>query len=683
MLGRDVFKLEMVLVILKRLSLAGRSLAVALLLGVALVGCGSSAKPSDGGKVTPVPTTAPTLEPTAAPTLEPTMLPSNEPTVEPSGTPTRPATAPAGGVVLIDGAPTAASFWGGNSEVEGEPVATRSVVVADHSEFTEATRISVQSPTGEFWNGQLSFNINAAVAENDVVLIHLYIRSIENSYESGNSFTTVFIENDTYDKYINREISAASEWQEYYLPVTITAAESLGNIALKFGVGAGDRAQVFEVGGVELLSYGSTYTAAQLPMTQPTYEGRELDAEWRAEAEARIEQYRKGDFALTILDASGAPVASQAVAVEFQRHRYHFGSVTVGNILMGDSADSATYRSKVVEMFNQSGPENDLKWGPWAGEWGASFNKTTTLAALQWLRDQGLYTRGHVMVWPSKRNLPELMQEYLPDDPANADPAAKQVVLDHIDDIASATLDYVDEWDVVNEPYDNHYLMDAFGNGVMLDWFSRARTNMPGHGLFINDYSILSAGGRNAAHQQHYEDTIRYLVENEAPITGIGLQSHFGESPTSIAKVYSLLERYSSAFPALDIRATELDINTDDEALQADYTRDFLTIFFSHPSTVGVQLWGFWANAHWLPKAAMYTSDWQLRPNGEAWKELIYSTWWNDFGLVTDTEGRVAARGFYGDYKATVMIDGTATEFEFNLSPNATNEFSFSLATSN
>ena len=51
-------------------------------------------------------------------------------------------------------------------------------------------------------------------------------------------------------------------------------------------------------------------------------------------------------------------------------------------------------------------------------------------------------------------------------------------------------------------------------------------------------------------------------------------------------------------------RSVEADLNNwkaERKVMQADYTRDFLILAFSHPSVVGVQLWGFWENAHWIP----------------------------------------------------------------------------------
>lgn len=587
-----------------------------------------------------------------------------------------PTAAPEGGVSVINTNPAQAGFWAGDNE---GAIASRQLVSVEHSDFSQATRIAVTNPGSEFWNGQLQFPSTTSIAANDVVLVHFYMRSVANTYETGNSFVTAFLEDNTsYAKFFTREVTAAADWEEYFIPVVVTTTQAVGNLSLKFGFGSGDRPQTFDIAGVELLNYGN-YDISRLPQTRSTYDGRAEDASWRAAANARIEQHRKGDFVIRVVDANDNPLEGAAVAVEFDKHAYHFGSVTVGHILMDQSsADAEIYRQKVLELFNQSGPENDLKWAPWAGEWGSNYSKTNTLGGLQWLRDHGFYTRGHVMVWPSKRNLPNLIQDYLPeDDPENADPAAKQLVLDHISDIGTATSDYVDEWDVLNEPYDNHYLMDAFGKQVMVDWFNQARIALPAHGLYLNDYAILSAGGRNTAHQNHFEETLRYLLNEGAPVTGMGMQSHFGDSPTGIARVYEIVEQFHTEFPSLSIRSTEFDVTTEDEALQADYTRDFVTIFFSHPATVGVQLWGFWAGAHHSETAAMYTLDWQEKPAAAAWKNLIFNTWWNDFNGTTSSAGQYADRGFYGEYTVRVTHNGETRSYEMELLPGGDTQFNY------
>jgi hypothetical protein len=106
-----------------------------------------------------------------------------------------------------------------------------------------------------------------------------------------------------------------------------------------------------------------------------------------------------------------------------------------------------------------------------------------------------------------------------------------------------------------------------------------------------------------------------------------------------------------------------------DEELQADFTRDFLILSFSHPSVVGVQHWGFWENAHWRPPAAMYRADWSEKPNARIYKDLVLKQWRTDLSGKTDTAGRFAQRGFHGDYVITIEAGGRRIEKNFSLAP--------------
>jgi GH35 family endo-1,4-beta-xylanase len=582
-------------------------------------------------------------------------------------------TVPEGGTFILSADTlSSATFWEGNGS---QPVGSRSIVNVDHQQFSQALEVDITNPSGVTWNGNISIGLTEDVKVGDNLLLHLYFRTMASQYETGTGFTRVLLQGPEpeYLKLISRNINSANEWEEFFIPATVTQDFAQGELTLMFELGAGDKPQRFQLAGIELYNYQQTLAYADLPMTEATYGGRDEDATWRAEAETRIEQYRKSDFTLTLQTPNGDKIADADINITMRKHTYHFGSAVVSSMLVGEGSDEQIYQQKVLELFNQAGPENDLKWAPWIGEWGSSFNQETTLSGLQWLKDNEFYTRGHVLVWPSQRNLPDAMQQYLPDDPANADPQALVEVNNHIDDIASRTASLLDEWDVLNEPYDNHYLMDAFGDQIMLDWFARARQNLPDQKLYINDYSILSSGGSDAAHQQHYQDTIEYLTTQSAPIDGIGLQSHFNDILTDIPKVYSIIERFHQAFPNVDIRSTEFDVSTLDEQLQADYTRDFLTIFFSHPATVGVQLWGFWAGRHWYPEAALYDLDWREKPNAAAWKSLVFDIWHSEFAAKTSTEGTFSGRGFYGEYDVTFSYQDEQQTLTFMVEKDAEN----------
>src|SRR3954454_14510561 len=126
------------------------------------------------------------------------------------------------------------------------------------------------------------------------------------------------------------------------------------------------------------------------------------------------------------------------------------------------------------------------------------------------MRDRGMRIRGHVLVLPGWSHLPASVTRLrgTPDAATTIPP----LVLAHIDDLTQRTAPYMSEWDVINEPYANHDLMDLAGNGIMVDWFVRAREHLPEAGLVLNDYDILSGHGAHHAHQDHFEATARFLM---------------------------------------------------------------------------------------------------------------------------------------------------------------------------
>lgn len=577
---------------------------------------------------------------------------------------------PSGGTSLIDVADLAihGDFWSGSNG--GLPIASRTTVPVTGQSFTQAARINVERPDGQFFSTGILARNNRAVEAGDVVLMHFFLRAIETTDESGSVFVEAYAEGPDFAKSMSHQASAATEWVEYFLPFEVIQDYPVGQLSLVFGLGSGNRPSVFEIGGAEVIWYGKSRTLEEMPRTSFNYDGRASNAPWRAQAAARIEQYRKADYAIRVVDSDGRPMSGATVRVKLRRHAFEFGTAVVASRIMDRSSDdSAKYRETLLKVFNAASPENDLKWPALDGEWGPDFNLPQTLEALHWLRIHDFSLRGHVLVWPSRRNLPESIHPLL----AARDPSVPDRVRSHITEVVTATNEVLEEWDVLNEPYDNHDLMDIYGEDEMASWFDTARAAHPQAKLYINDYGILSGGGLNTAHQDHYEQTIRTLVESGAPIDGIGMQGHFSASPTGIPKVWSILERFANAFPGLSIRITEFDVGTDDEDLQGDYTRDFLTLAFSHPAVVGFQLWGFWDGAIWREQTGLYRRDWSEKPNGAAFRQLIHEVWQTDHTRTSGGDGRVSGRGFLGRYEATVTVGGRTLTQTFQLPAEGVN----------
>lgn len=404
----------------------------------------------------------------------------------------------------------------------------------------------------------------------------------------------------------------------------------------------------------------------------PLYPGAEPDAPWRAEAAARIESHRKADLAVSVVDRTGAPVPGATVEVEMQQHAFQFGSAVQAFRLRNNAAQHALYKAKVAELFNVATLENNLKWPPWEGEWGGNFTQGGAVAALDWLNAQGIDGRGHVMVWPGETNLPADIKQMLSD--GDLSPSEQQTVRNriaaHIASLGAATAGKVTAWDVVNETRTNNDLMRELSEGdqAMVDWFGLADTAAPDADLYMNDFGILNSWGQAAVNNRNqYYDTIEQLKNAGAKIDGVGFQGHFsGDDITPPEQILEIFDRFDEL--GLEMQITEFDMNTTDEALQAQYMADVMTAAFSHEGLNAFILWGFWENAHWRPEAALYRSDWSIKPNGEAYLDLLFDQWWTDEEATADDQGEASVRGFKGEYQVTATAGAESDTVNVTLS---------------
>jgi GH35 family endo-1,4-beta-xylanase len=198
--------------------------------------------------------------------------------------------------------------------------------------------------------------------------------------------------------------------------------------------------------------------------------------------------------------------------------------------------------------------------------------------------------------------------------------------------------------------------LDILGNEVMVDWFKSAHAADPQAKLFINDYAILAGGGGTTPHRDHYEKTIRLLIDKGAPLDGIGMQGHFATSLTAPEDLLKILDRFAQFKKTIWV--TEYDIVLGDEALAGDYTRDFYTTLFSHPAVGGIVMWGFWDGSHWKNNAPLYRRDWSEKPAAGAYRDLVKKQWHTEQTLSSDAKGTVSLSGFLGAYEIVVTTKG-------------------------
>jgi hypothetical protein len=93
-----------------------------------------------------------------------------------------------------------------------------------------------------------------------------------------------------------------------------------------------------------------------------------------------------------------------------------------------------------------------------------------------------------------------------------------------------------------------------------------------------------------------------------------------------------------------------------------------MTAVFSHPAVSAFLMWGFWERADGKPRAALYRRDWSIKPNGQAWNDLVLNQWNTDLTIPSDASGAVSTRGFMGQYQVTVTARGVAKTWPLTLS---------------
>ncbi|MDP2114865.1 MAG: endo-1,4-beta-xylanase [Bacteroidota bacterium] len=528
---------------------------------------------------------------------------------------------------------------------------TLTAINIENQTFTKGLRFTTGATMNNSWDAQIKFTSAAGIAKDDVVLVAFYARTTATLQEFGVGALTVCIENNTsYAKEIYYKVNIGTEWKQYY--ASVKCANTLAASAVSYSFHIGYPNQTVEIADAKFLNYKNTLTLAQLPITEVTYFGREADAAWRAPADERINQIRKGIVDMVVYDEQGQVVKDASVSIEMTRHKFGFGSAVAANTFLNNT----TYREKVYELFNEVVFENDLKWG--------SFNPNSTFnirRSLDSLDKKKIEVRGHNVIWPSFKYIPSAVAS-LKSNPT----ALRNEIEKRIDDVSKFASGRLNDWDVLNEPYSEKEVQAILGDEVMADWFKRVRANDRKVKLYINDYNILSAGGNDVKHQDGYFNIIKYIDEKGGKIEGIGLQGHFNTDLTPIAKVYTILERFATL--GKEIKITEHDINITQRAVQSDYTRDFITICFSHPSVKSFLTWGFWAGQHWLPDGAYYASDWTIRPHGEVYKDLVFNQWWTKkTDKTTDSEGKVSFEGFLGTYKYTIKSGGKERTGTFSI----------------
>lgn len=535
-----------------------------------------------------------------------------------------------------------------------------SVVPVDGEPFSEAVRVEVSAPQQPVWNVQLmSPRSTAPLHKDDVLLFVFHARSLD----TERAALSAYIQSTStgWTGLGNLSVLVGSSWKRYFVTGHAEQDFAAGTYEVTFHLGS--KAQKLEIGGMALLDLGPGVDIAELPYNPIDYPGSEEDAPWRAIARERIEQYRKSDLTVRIVDDHGRPLRGARIRAHMLRHAYGFGSFMEPSLVeQGPDPDADQHRYWFLKLFNRA--TVPIYWADWG--WADSQVRDRYLRMAQWARDNDLAIRGHVLVYPRFDILPAFMGRF-----RNSPAEFQSKILAHISECVQATNPYgFRDYDVTNELRDAGDVLNVVGREGVVQWFAEARNFNSVSRMGLNEYGILTRGGATETEQGNYEDWLRYLSEHGQAADVIGIQGHFDNDVTAPERIWEILDRFAQFH--VPVHITEFDLLSPDEEGQARYLRDFYTAVFSHPATEAITCWGFWEGQMWRPGAAWFREDWSLKPAAQAYIDLVLGEWWTDVSGRTDVNGEFRVSGFLGDYEIAVTSGGRESTVRLQLGHGGT-----------
>jgi endo-1,4-beta-xylanase len=423
-----------------------------------------------------------------------------------------------------------------------------------------------------------------------------------------------------------------------------------------------------------------------------------------------VEKHRQGDAVIQFRTASGKPVKGAQVDITQKSQDFLFGNLVFDLVWTDAPCNPEPFKQRFLELFNLAifpfyWPHYEKT--PGMPEW----HKLAPV--LEWCRLNGVTPKGHPLVWPYVGGIPL----WLYDVPESAvEPLIEARVM-------SAVRGFEDDiqiWDVTNEAV-NHIswseatqpsfkkkyhdislwrgLVEVAGSfkreipiKEAADWveqsFRWAYAANPKATLIVNDYDQIA----EKRIRQRFYDLVEELQARETPVSGLGLQVHPIDLWLAPQEVWDTLEMYAEL--GCPIHITELHqpvserkieggwrAGTWSEKAQAEYMEQLYRLFFGHPAVVSINYWGFSDRYIWMEGGGLVDEEYQPKPVFDALKKLIKGEWMTPpISTVTDVEGKVSFRGFFGEHQVVVRRPGQRhPTYRVHLAQDSENAWVFTL----
>jgi endo-1,4-beta-xylanase len=280
------------------------------------------------------------------------------------------------------------------------------------------------------------------------------------------------------------------------------------------------------------------------------------------------------------------------------QHGKKFGTAVDVNALATEPA----YAAMVARDFSTITPENVMKWDTIEPTRGV-FNFGPADGLVQFASEHNEQVHGHTLVWHNQ------LPPWLTSGVANGTISSAElsdILHQHIIDEVTHFGDFVDAWDVVNEPLNEDgtlrqtIWLQAMGPSYIDQAFIWARQANPKAKLYINEFNLDFTGAKSNA----MFTLVQGLLSRSVPIDGVGFQGHLALQ-FGFPDLENNLRRFANL--GLEVSVTEADVRiilpTTPALLaqQATYYQNITQACLNVKRCFAVTVWGFTDRHSWVP----------------------------------------------------------------------------------
>jgi len=421
-----------------------------------------------------------------------------------------------------------------------------------------------------------------------------------------------------------------------------------------------------------------------------------------------IEKYRKGDCSVRIVDESGVPVTDASVKIKQKTHEFKFGA----NLFMLDELETPEknekYKEYFADVFNMA--TLPFYWDSLEPERGKPrydkdspkvYRRPAPDLCIEFCEKHGIEPREHALAYEG------FFPKWLYD--ASVDEIKKELER-RFAEISERYADKIPTIEVTNEMAWSKGKTSFYDEHDYVEWcFKLAEKYFPNNQLVINETTSNSWADKGRCTDKYYAYTEANMLKG-ARIDAIGMQYHLmnkreeeyekTRATLDPVKLYKHMDLYSSFGKPLQI--TEITVpafswDAEDEEIQAEMIERLYPIWFSHQNVEQIIYWNLIDGyAHlWDPdpekiKASqgdmtlgenyyyggLLRFDLSPKPAYYKIKELTQKVWHTEENAVTDGDGNISFRGFYGKYELEITQNGKTFTKEIDLSLKKDNKIS-------